>query len=172
MRVLLLPIVAALTTAGAAPLAAQDYPASRVTVVVPSPAGSTTDALARLIVEYLGRKWGKPVIVENNTRGLNAGAEQVARAQPDGYTLLVSAPLPLTIADLLYKAQRQVLAGKVQWRWSSNKKACYIKVTMPFNVGVDRNSGQPTGSFEIRAGYDSNLVETMYRIASPGSDGD
>jgi tripartite-type tricarboxylate transporter receptor subunit TctC len=104
MRVLLLPIVAALTIAGATPLAAQDtYPASRVTIVVPSPAGSTTDALARLVAEHLGRKWGKPVIVENNSRGLNAGAEQVARAQPDGYTLLVSAPLPLTIADLLYK---------------------------------------------------------------------
>jgi tripartite-type tricarboxylate transporter receptor subunit TctC len=90
--------------AGAAPALAQDaYPSSRVTLLVPSPAGSTTDALARVLAEYLGRKWGKPVIVENNARGLNAGAEQVARAQPDGYTLLVSAPLPLTIADLLYK---------------------------------------------------------------------
>jgi tripartite-type tricarboxylate transporter receptor subunit TctC len=71
--------------------------------VVPSPAGSTTDALARLVAEQLNQKWGKPVIVENNARGLNAGAEQVARAQPDGYTLLVSPPLPLTIANLLYK---------------------------------------------------------------------
>jgi tripartite-type tricarboxylate transporter receptor subunit TctC len=106
MRKLCLLTFAALTAvlAGVAPGTAQDaYPASRVTIVVPSPAGSTTDALARLLAEYLGRKWGKPVIVENNARGLNAGAEQVARAQPDGYTLLVSAPLPLTIANLLYK---------------------------------------------------------------------
>jgi tripartite-type tricarboxylate transporter receptor subunit TctC len=83
---------------------AQDsFPASRVTIVVPSPAGSTTDALARLVAEQLGQSWGKPVIVENNARGLNAGAEQVARAQPDGHALLVGPPLPLTVAHLLYK---------------------------------------------------------------------
>jgi len=106
MRKLLLPMCVALATAltGVAPLAAQDaYPASRVTIVVPSPAGSTTDALARIVAEQLNQKWGKPVIVENNARGLNAGADQVARAQPDGYTLLVSPPLPLTVAHLLYK---------------------------------------------------------------------
>jgi tripartite-type tricarboxylate transporter receptor subunit TctC len=74
-----------------------------VTLVVPSPAGSTTDALARLLAAELSQSWGKPVIVENNSRGLNAGAEQVARANPDGYTLLVSPPLPLTVADLLYR---------------------------------------------------------------------
>ena len=94
-----------LAMAASAPrAAAQDsFPASRVTIVVPSPAGSTTDALARLVAEQLGQSWGKPVIVENNARGLNAGAEQVARAQPDGHTLLVSPPLPLTVAHLLYK---------------------------------------------------------------------
>jgi tripartite-type tricarboxylate transporter receptor subunit TctC len=86
------------------PLAAQEaYPTGRVTLLVPSPAGSTTDALARLTADQLQRKWGKPVLVENNSRGLNAGGEQAARAAPDGHTLLVSAPLPLTIANLLYK---------------------------------------------------------------------
>jgi len=74
-----------------------------LTLVVPSPAGSTTDALARLVAEQLGQSWGKPVIVENNARGLNAGGEQASRAQPDGYTLLVSPPLPLTVAHLLFK---------------------------------------------------------------------
>src|SRR5215510_9681526 len=94
-----------LAMAASAPRAvAQDgFPAGRVTIVVPSPAGSTTDALARLVAEQLGQSWGKPVIVENNARGLNAGAEQVARAQPDGHTLLVSPPLPHTVAHLLYK---------------------------------------------------------------------
>ncbi|MPZ38730.1 MAG: tripartite tricarboxylate transporter substrate binding protein [Rhizobiales bacterium] len=90
--------------AGAVQSAAQDaYPSRRVTLVVPSPAGSTTDAVARLVAEQLQQKWGQSVIVENNSRGLNAGSEQVARASGDGYILLVSPPLPLTIAHLLYR---------------------------------------------------------------------
>ena len=89
---------------GAAPGTAQDaFPTRRVTIVVPSPAGSTTDALARLVAEQLQRKWGSAVIVENNGRGLNPGAEQVARSAADGYTLLVTAPMPLTFANLLYR---------------------------------------------------------------------
>src|SRR5262245_9311715 len=91
--------VAALATFMTQASDAQDaYPSRAVVLVVPSPAGSTTDALARLVAEQLNRKWGKAVIVENNARGLNAGAEQVARANPDGHTLIVSPPLPLTVA--------------------------------------------------------------------------
>jgi tripartite-type tricarboxylate transporter receptor subunit TctC len=89
---------------GASGAMAQDaYPSRRVTVVVPSPAGSTTDSLARLVADQLQRKWGQTVIVENNGRGLNFGAEQVSRAPADGYTLLVTAPMPLTFANLLYR---------------------------------------------------------------------
>jgi tripartite-type tricarboxylate transporter receptor subunit TctC len=89
---------------GAVPGTAQDaFPTRRVTIVVPSPAGSTTDSLARLVAEQLQRKWGSAVIVENNGRGLNAGAEQVARSTADGYTLLITAPMPLTFANLLYR---------------------------------------------------------------------
>ena len=91
-------------TLGAVQAQAQDaYPSRRVTIVVPSPAGSTTDSLARLVADQLQRKWGQTVIVENNGRGLNFGAEQVARAPADGYTLLVTAPMPLTFANLLYR---------------------------------------------------------------------
>ena len=103
-KTFLLALVLATVVASAPRAQAQDsFPASRVTMVVPSPAGSTTDALARLVAEQLSQSWDKPVIVENNSRGLNAGGEQAARAQPDGYTLLVSPPLPLTVAHLLFK---------------------------------------------------------------------
>ena len=102
-RTLLLALLLAMA-ASSPPAQAQDnFPASRVTIVVPSPAGSTTDALARLVAEQLSQSWGKPVIVENNSRGLNAGSEQVARAQSDGHTLLVSPPLSVTVAHLLFK---------------------------------------------------------------------
>ncbi|MGH6771168.1 MAG: Bug family tripartite tricarboxylate transporter substrate binding protein [Xanthobacteraceae bacterium] len=83
-------------------LAQDAYPSRRVTVVVPSPAGSTTDALARVVADQLSKSWKQTVVVENIARGLNVGSEHVARATPDGYTLLVSPPLPLTIADMLY----------------------------------------------------------------------
>ena len=102
-RPIALVLIATLFAGGTRGWAQDSYPSRLVTLVVPSPAGSTTDTLARILAEQLNQKWGKPVIVENNARGLNAGAEQVARANPDGYTLLVSPPLPLTIAHLLYR---------------------------------------------------------------------
>jgi tripartite-type tricarboxylate transporter receptor subunit TctC len=102
-KTILLALFLAVAASATRAQAQDSFPASRVTIVVPSPAGSTTDALARLMAEQLSQSWGKPVIVENNSRGLNAGGEQVARAQPDGYTLLVSPPLPLTVAHLLFK---------------------------------------------------------------------
>src|SRR5215510_7424397 len=102
-KTLLLALLLAMTASAPRAKAQDSFPASRVTIVVPSPAGSTTDALARLVAEQLSQSWGKPVIVENNSRGPNAGGEQAARAQPDGYTLLVSPPLSLTVAHLLFK---------------------------------------------------------------------
>ncbi len=76
-KTLLLALVLAMAVSAPRAQAQDSFPASRVTLVVPSPAGSTTDALARLVAEQLSQRWGKPVIVENNSRGLNAGAEQV-----------------------------------------------------------------------------------------------
>jgi tripartite-type tricarboxylate transporter receptor subunit TctC len=87
------------------PAAAQDnYPTGTVKFVLPSAPGSTTDILTRLTADQLGRKWGKPTIVENVAGGsMNIGAAQVARAAPDGYTLFIAPPAPLTIAHLMSK---------------------------------------------------------------------
>jgi len=71
---------------------------------VPSLPGSTTDTLARIVAEQLGQKWGKPTIVENIPGGaMNIGAGSVARAAPDGYTLMVAPPAPLSFNDLLFR---------------------------------------------------------------------
>ena len=70
-------------------------------IIIPFPAGSTTDTLTRIVADQLGRKWGKAAVVEN-VPGMNVGAERVARADPDGYMLLASPPSPLTINKLLY----------------------------------------------------------------------
>ena len=88
---------------GAADARAQDnYPSQTVKFVVPAAPGSTTDTLARLVADGLARKWGKPTVVENIAGGgMNIGATAVARAAPDGHTLLVAPPAPLTISHLL-----------------------------------------------------------------------
>ena len=88
------------TTAGRA----QDaYPTRIVKIVLPVAPGSTTDILARLVADQLSQKWGKPVIVENMPgAAMNIGSEYVARAEPDGYTLLLCPPSPLAIQQLLY----------------------------------------------------------------------
>jgi tripartite-type tricarboxylate transporter receptor subunit TctC len=95
--------LAALLAATCGSAQAQDsYPSQLVKIVVPAAAGSTTDTLARLVADQLARKWGKPTVVENIAGGgMNIGASQVARAAPDGHTLLVAPPAPLTIAHLL-----------------------------------------------------------------------
>ena len=72
---------------------AADYPAGRVTLVVPFPAGGSTDLVARLLAQHLSMVWKQAVIVDNKPGG-NAmlGPTFVAKSAPDGYTLLISAP--------------------------------------------------------------------------------
>jgi tripartite-type tricarboxylate transporter receptor subunit TctC len=102
MRRLVITTLAAMVAAWAGFTRAQEnYPSQPVRIIIPFPAGSTTDTLTRIIADQLGRKWGKAAVVEN-VPGMNVGAERVARADPDGYVLLASPPSPLTINKLLY----------------------------------------------------------------------
>jgi tripartite-type tricarboxylate transporter receptor subunit TctC len=79
---------AALTTA--APAVAQEWPARNVTLVVPLGAGSGSDLMARIVGEQLSRQLGQNFVVENRPgAGGTIGANQVAKASPDGHTLLV-----------------------------------------------------------------------------------
>jgi tripartite-type tricarboxylate transporter receptor subunit TctC len=77
--------------AAAAPAAAQNYPTRAIKFIVPFQAGSATDALARILGEHVSKSLGQPVIVENmaGASGVLA-AQNVARAAPDGYTVLIS----------------------------------------------------------------------------------
>jgi tripartite-type tricarboxylate transporter receptor subunit TctC len=82
---------------------AQTFPEKPVTLVVPFPAGGTTDVLARALAEKLQTALGQPVIVESKPgAGATLGADFVAKARPDGHTLLVGA-VHHTIATSVYK---------------------------------------------------------------------
>lgn len=98
---LMLWCIAVALTASA--VRAEDYPVRVVKIVVPFPAGGTADVMPRILAEWLSRKWGRSVIIENHTgAGGNIGAELVAKSDPDGYTLLASPPPPLVINQNLY----------------------------------------------------------------------
>jgi tripartite-type tricarboxylate transporter receptor subunit TctC len=83
--------------------AAQSWPAKPITLVVPFPPGGSSDALARAITTPLSQSLGQPVVVESKPgAGATVGADYVAKARPDGYTLLMGA-VHHTIATSVYK---------------------------------------------------------------------
>jgi tripartite-type tricarboxylate transporter receptor subunit TctC len=80
------------------------WPARTVTLIVPFAAGGTTDIVARLVGARLARTWGQSVVVENRPgAGGNIGGAVVAKAAPDGYTLLVPSGSILTVNPYLYQ---------------------------------------------------------------------
>jgi tripartite-type tricarboxylate transporter receptor subunit TctC len=86
------------------PAAAQAFPGKPVKFIVPFPAGGINDILARIVADKLQVKWGQPIVIEQRTgAGGNIGADAAAQAEPDGHTLLIAPPGPLSINGTLYK---------------------------------------------------------------------
>jgi tripartite-type tricarboxylate transporter receptor subunit TctC len=82
---------------------AASYPAKPIRIIVPFAPGGTSDVLSRAIGQKLTAMWGQPVVIENKPgAGGNIGAEQMARSQPDGYTLLMIDIGTLTISPSLF----------------------------------------------------------------------
>jgi tripartite-type tricarboxylate transporter receptor subunit TctC len=100
-------MLAALVVVAPPLAAAQTYPSRTVTIVVPYSPGGGHDAMARMVAERLSARLGQTVIVENKA-GANGmiGAEQVARAAPDGHTILFASPAEIVIAPSAYKSMR------------------------------------------------------------------
>jgi tripartite-type tricarboxylate transporter receptor subunit TctC len=86
-----------------APAAAENYPDRVVRIVNPFPPGGSVDVMARLLAQKLTENIGQQFIVETRAgAGGNVGAESVAKSEPDGYTLLFTAPGPLVVNQTLY----------------------------------------------------------------------
>ena len=158
-RIGILALAVLLATSIAAK-AQDNYPSQLVKLVVPAAAGSTTDTLARLVADGLARKWGKAVVVENIAGGgMNIGAAQVARSAPDGHTLLVAPPAPITLSHLLTK---NLNYNPLDW----------VPVTMLAkiaNVLAVRNS-LPAGSLkELIAYAKANPGKLTFATQGPGS---
>jgi len=82
---------------------AADFPIRSIRMIVPFPAGGTADVLPRILSDKLRKRFPEGVVVENKVgAGGNIGAEFVAKADPDGHTLLVSPPGPIAINQSLY----------------------------------------------------------------------
>jgi tripartite-type tricarboxylate transporter receptor subunit TctC len=103
-RAVCLGLGATTLSAAAGPARAAEWPTRPVTVVVPYAPGGNTDMMARLSSQYLASKLGQPFVIENRAGGGGAvGAIGVARAQPDGYTLLFGASTQLVNIPMLQK---------------------------------------------------------------------
>ncbi len=82
---------------------AQPYPSRPVRIIVPYPPGGGVDGMARPLADQLSRRWGQPVLVENKAGAATIiGAEQVAKATPDGYTLLLTSESTITSNPHIY----------------------------------------------------------------------
>lgn len=95
--------LASLSCSGLAASPAPQWPTKPITVVVPFPAGGGNDNVARLLAPALGEALGQPVVIDNRAgAGGTLGAGVVAKAAPDGYTLLICSTGNLTVATAVY----------------------------------------------------------------------
>src|SRR3977135_4551747 len=103
--VLAATVVAAVAVGASDPAAAQNYPTRPITVVVPFAAGGGNDILARLLGQHMGRALGQQFVIETRAGAAGTlGARAVAKAPPDGYTLMVGHSGVFGVAPALYGA--------------------------------------------------------------------
>ena len=102
-RTLTLGAAAAIALLACAAHAQEAWPSKPIKLVVPYAPGGTTDVVGRMIAEYLGRQLGQNIVVENRPgKGATIGTAQVAKAAPDGYTLVMSNVAAQAVSPALY----------------------------------------------------------------------
>ncbi len=142
MRRILLATVAALTALTALGAKAQTaFPTKPVRIVVPFPAGGTTDIVARLVGVELQKTWGQPVVIENRAgAGGNIGADAVAKSPPDGYTLLMATVGTHSINLPLFEQNKQKMPFHPLNDFVAVTNVAAVPNVMVVNPGVPANS--------------------------------
>lgn len=151
---------------------AEAWPPSRVTVVVPFPAGAATDIGARVYAEQLTALWGQPVVVDNKGGGNGIpAADSVARAKPDGLTIFATSAMTQTVNPAIY--------DKLPYDPVESFEAITRLGTSPFVLLVDKNSPINTaaeltarlksapGKFNYGAGaLPARVASELYKLAA------
>jgi tripartite-type tricarboxylate transporter receptor subunit TctC len=162
-------IVAALIAAGATAAGAQTYPSHTVKLVVPFAPGGLNDTTARLLQPYLEKALGQPVIVDNRPGASGiVGTDSVAKAPPDGHTLLVVASshtvVPATNSKLPYDADRDfapiAMVGKNPLLFVINAKVA--AKTLPEFVALAKASPGKLNYASPGAASQSHLVTELF----------
>ncbi|MGE8688104.1 MAG: Bug family tripartite tricarboxylate transporter substrate binding protein [Achromobacter sp.] len=136
----------------ASPSAFADYPDRAISLVVGYPAGGSVDLTARLFGEELAKRMGQSVVVENvGGAGGTIGAQRVARAAPDGYTLLLGSTNEMVIARMINNA--------VKYDSAKDFSALGVIASQPMLLAASKNSGVKTAAEYLQ----------KLRAAAPGS---
>ena len=143
---------------------AQTYPAKPIRIIVPFPAGATTDIIARLVASRMSETIGQPVVVENRAgAGGQLGAEVVAKAAPDGYTILmhnVTFPMASVAAQL---ANRPLY--NIDTDFAGISIAVYVPLVITANPGVPAKDLRELATLLQRDGS----LHYNYGSTGPGS---
>lgn len=155
-------------------LAQADYPSRPIRVIVPFAPGGTTDLMTRLVADSLGAPLGQQVVVENRAGAFGViGADAVAKAAPDGYTLLAGSPGPMAVNGFVYRNlpydPARDLCG-----------VCMVAnipyvMAVPATLGIttvrqfiDRARAQPGSLNFATSGMASRLTVEMFRAMAGG----
>lgn len=160
-RALLLSLLALCTGAAAPAVAADAYPDKPIRLIVPYPPGGATDVIGRVLAQELTGALGQSVIVENRAGAAgNIGADQVAKAQPDGYTLML---------DASNHAQNPALHSKMQFDTLTAFAPVSLLLRVPNVLVVTPSYEVKTVADLIRLGQPDSKEHVYFASAGPGS---
>ena len=156
-------VVLGATTLGIAAAVAENYPSRLVKIVVPFPAGGPLDSTARMLAEKLAVSMKQPFVVENRPGASgNIGTDVVAKAEPDGYTLLIVLDTPLTVNPTLYP----------QLAFDPVRDFATISTVASFSLTLVVHPSVPVKSVAEFVAYAKSLKEKPLLYGSGGGRGD